>query len=52
MTAMKNKQGILGQLSAFLVTSLALWCVIGVRVALAEEPIKLGVKASLSVVYS
>jgi len=52
VTAMKNKQGILGQLRAFLVASLALWCAIGLQSALAAEPIKLGATASLSGVYA
>jgi branched-chain amino acid transport system substrate-binding protein len=49
---MKNKPGILGQLRALLVASLALWCAIGLQAALAAEPIKLGVTASLSGVYA
>ncbi|MGB5299189.1 MAG: amino acid ABC transporter substrate-binding protein, partial [Thiogranum sp.] len=49
---MKNKQGILGQLRAFLVASLALWCAIGLQSALAAEAIKLGATASLSGVYA
>lgn len=52
MTAMKNKQGILGQLRAFLLASLALWCAIGLQSALAAEVIKLGATASLSGVYA
>ena len=52
MTAMKNKQGILGQARAFLVASLALWCTISLQAVLAAEPIKLGVTASLSGVYA
>ena len=52
MTAMKNKQGILGQLRAFLVASLALWCVIGLQAAVAAEAIKVGATASLSGVYA
>ena len=49
---MKNKQGILGQLRAFLVASLALWCVIGLQAALAAEPIRVGATASVSGVYA
>jgi len=52
VTAMKNKQGILGQLRAFLLASLALWCAIGLQSALAAEVIKLGATASLSGVYA
>ena len=49
MTAMTNKQGILGAARAFLAAWLALWCAIGLQAA---EPIKLGVTASLSGVYA
>jgi branched-chain amino acid transport system substrate-binding protein len=49
---MKNKQGIPGQARAFLVASLALWCTIGLQAALAAEPIRVGVTASLSGVYA
>ncbi|MGI9321471.1 MAG: amino acid ABC transporter substrate-binding protein [Thiogranum sp.] len=51
---MINKQGfLLGQLRAFLAVSLALLlCIIGLQSALAAEPIKLGVTASLSGVYA
>jgi branched-chain amino acid transport system substrate-binding protein len=49
---MKNKQGILGQLRAFLIASLALWCAIGLQSALAAEAIRLGATASLSGVYA
>ncbi|MEA3243946.1 MAG: amino acid ABC transporter substrate-binding protein [Pseudomonadota bacterium] len=49
---MKNKQGILGQARAFLVASLVLWCTIGLQAALAGEPIRVGVTASLSGVYA
>jgi branched-chain amino acid transport system substrate-binding protein len=49
---MTNKQGILGQARAFLVASLALWCLIGLRAAVAEETVRVGVTASLSGVYA
>jgi branched-chain amino acid transport system substrate-binding protein len=49
---MKNKQGIPGQLRAFLVASLALWCTIGLQAALAAEVIRVGATASLSGVYA
>ena len=49
---MTNKQGILGRTWTFLVASLTLWCAIGLQAALAAEPIKLGVTASLSGVYA